>query len=134
MALVALTDDQKEQLRASTKFLPMIRYGVIRKATFWAVTTDPMALPGGQTTANAVRWAKSRSLSAKVLNAVDGIDNDTSFALLFLKNLTQAVWDNVAVQPFAADPVIVNMEANSATMIDAPLDAAFDDKIKYMVF
>ena len=134
MALVALNDDQKESLRASSKFTRMIRNGIIRKSNFWAITTDPMALPGGQSTANAIRWAKSRVIAARMLAAVETIDQDSSWPVLFLKNLSQAVWDNVAVNPFNADAVILNMEANSASMIDAPMDAAFDDKIKYMDF
>ena len=133
MATIALTDDQKEQLRASSKFLPMIRTGAYRKSNFWAITTDPTAVPGGQTVANIIRWAKSRSFSAQIINDPSTIDRDqNNFGSLFLINLTQAVWDNSV--SFNPDTVILNMEANSAAMIDAPMDSTFDNKIKYALF
>lgn len=110
----------------------MIRNGVMRKANFWAVTTVPTAVPGGQSDTTLIRWAKSRLISATALASPGSIDGDSSWQLYFLKNLTQAVWDNAV--GFNPDTVILNMEANSATMIDAPMDATFDDKIKYMVF
>lgn len=132
MATVALNDDQKDQLKGSNKFMKMIRNGVMRKANFWAVTTVPTAVPGGQSDTTLIRWAKSRLISATALASPGSIDGDSSWQLYFLKNLTQAVWDNAV--GFNPDTVILNMEANSATMIDAPMDATFDDKIKYMVF
>lgn len=134
MATVALTDDQKEQLRTSTKFIPMIRIAALNKSKFWAITTVPTAVPGGQTTANLVRWAKSRFLSAQMLASPSVIDGNINLQILFLKNLTQNVWDNVAVNPFNADAVILNMQANPATMIDVPMDTSFDDLIMYMTF
>jgi len=114
----------------------MIRNAALNKSKFWAVTTDPTAIPGGQTALNIIRWAKSRLISAQMLNSPQVIDGNTNLQILFLKNLTQNVWDNVAVNPFNADAVILNMETsgNAPTMIDAPMDTTFDDLIKYMVF
>lgn len=132
MATVALNDDQKEQLRASSKFLRMLRNGAMNKSKFWSVTTVPTAVPGGQSDPNLIRWAKSRFLSSQMLASPSVIDGNTNLQILFLKNLTQAVWDNAV--GFNADTVILNMEANTATMIDAPMDSTFDDLIKYMIF
>lgn len=133
MALIALTDDQKEQLRANSKFLPMIRNAAYRKATFWTVTTDPTAVPGGQTAANLIRWAKSRSMGAIINSNPAYIDsNQQNWGTYFLVNLTQAVWDNTA--QFNSDTVILNMEGNASTMIDPAMDSTFDAMIKYQQF
>lgn len=134
MAVVALNDDQKDQLKSSPKFLRMLRNGAMNKSKFWVITTVPTAVPGGQSDPNLIRWAKSRFLSSQMLANPRVIDGNLDLQILFLKNLTQNVWDNVAVSPFNADAVILNMEANVASMIDAPMDTTFDDLIKYMIF
>lgn len=138
MALVALTTDQKEQLKVSSKFNAMVRTGAALKANYWANTVDPgtpSSLPGGVgNTATYIRWAKNRRYSADVLNSPTTPETDPSFIAFFLQNLTQAAWDNTAIPVFNADSVIVDMEINRATVIDAAMDGAFDAKIKYVGF
>ncbi len=138
MASVALTVDQKDQLRQSTKFAAMIRNGSFSKATFWAINTSPTAVPGGQTDPNIIRWAKSRFFSVQVLQNPTMFETNTNYISFFLSNLTQSVWDQTAhPAPFTsavADAIIVDMEANAASFIDPAMDASFDNIIKYSPF
>jgi hypothetical protein len=138
MASVALTTDQKEQLKQSGKFSSMIRSAAFTKANFWAVTTVPTAVPGGQTDPNLIRWAKSRQFSVQVLQNPTMFESNINFVAFFLNALTQSVWDQVAhPAPFTsavADAIIVDMETNAATLIDPAMDSAFDTIIKYSNF
>lgn len=136
MALTALNVDQKEQLKSSSKFNAMIRSGAYSKATYWISTVDPgnvSSLPGGVgNTATYIRWAKSRDFAVQIYQNPSMPEGNSAFVSLFLQNLNQAVWDNAV----AFDPsiVILNMEANAATMVDPAMDAAFDAIIKYSPF
>lgn len=138
MALVALTTDQKEQLKASSKFNAMIRNGAYLKANFWINTVDPgtpTSLPGNVgTTAAYIRWAKSRCYAVQISSNPINAENDANFVALFLQNLTIAVWDNTAIPVFNADSIIVDMEINRVAAIDSAIDLTFDAKIKYSNF
>ncbi len=133
MATVALNVVQKEQLKTSSKFSAMIRSGAYSKANYWINTVDPGTvgtLPGGiGNTATYTRWRKSLSQAIQIFQNPSSPEGNPNFVNLFLQNLTQAVWDNAV--GFNADTVILNMEANAATMIDPAMDATFDAIIKY---
>jgi len=98
MSLIALTTDQKDQLKQSTKFPALMRSGAYTKANFWINTVDPgtpSSLPGGVgTTAAYIRWAKSRLYSVGILVNPSKAETDATLIALFLANLTQNVYEN----------------------------------------
>jgi len=106
MALLALTTDQKDQLKQATKFAAMIRSGAYTKANFW-IGLDPSVagtIPDGTgtfgNTAAYVRWAKSRLSSVGVLTNPSSAEGNLTLINLFLANLTAPAYDTGGVYYF----------------------------------
>lgn len=98
MTLVALTVDQKDQLKQASKFPAMIRSGAYTKANFWINTVDPgtpASLPGGVgNTAAYERWRKSKGFSTQIFQNPGMPEANSSLINFFISNLTQSVYEN----------------------------------------
>ena len=125
MALLALTTDQKDQLKQASKFAAMIRSGAFTKSTFWVgldpavASTIPDGLGGTGNTAAYKRWALSRLFSVGVLTNPSSAEANTTLINLFLANLTAPVNDTGGVYYFTTSLANANVGAtftnNSAT-------------------
>lgn len=129
MAQVILTDAQKELMKADASFQAEVKWAILNKAAFW-LGLDGTAIPGGQTAANLMRWAKSRHFAALVQqNPGLASPNDLLLNqfLIFVKNTT--VWDNAANTTAAA---VAYMLTNS--IFDTLADNWFDVQISTVPF
>lgn len=125
MALLALTTDQKDQLKQASKFPALIRAGAFTKSTFWVgldpavASTIPDGLGGTGNTAAYIRWAKSRLFSVGILSNPSSAENNQTLINLFLANLTAPVNDTGGVYYFTTGASNASVGAtftnNSAT-------------------
>jgi len=117
MALIALTTDQKDQLKQATKFPALIRSGAFTKSNFWVgldpavAGTIPDGLGGFGNTAAYIRWAKSRLFSVGILSNPSSAESNSTLVNLFLANLTAPVNDTGGVYYFTTSLANANIGA-----------------------
>jgi hypothetical protein len=121
---VTLTDEQRLEMRASTRFQDMVRAGMSNKALYWTNPDIVEAPPAG----DRLRWARSRNLGADLIHSPATLDNEKTYsqAAIFLKDKeVNPAADNTV---FVIDDVIDYMIANAA--FDTLADAIFDEQTK----
>lgn len=129
MALVVLTNQQKESLRSDIDFKEEVKWAVLNKAAYWK-GMDGSNVPGN----DRVRWAKSRQLAAQLqLNPsqVDpnyGNNQVVDRFLVYIKNIA-CLDDQVAF-----DPATVTAYLLTNNHFDAMADDWFNDQISTAVF
>lgn len=118
MALVALTNTQKNALRNHEAFKTQVEWAVLNKARYWS-QLDGASVPGN----NWIKWAKSRQFSTALLT--NGGVNVEDYVKLFLIYLTQEVYNSPAT--FDNDVVTAYMVTNN--VFESIADNVFDAKI-----
>jgi len=117
MALLALTTDQKDQLKQGSKFAAMIRAGAFTKSNFWvglapsAASTIPDGLGNFGNDAAYKRWSLSRAFSVGILSNPSSAEGNSTLVNLFLANLTAHVNDTGGVYYFTTSLANANVGA-----------------------
>lgn len=129
MALIVLTNQEKETLKNDTDFREEVKWALLNKAAYWK-GLDGTSVPGS----NWVRWAKSRSLAAQIqlnpsmIDPAQGNNQVVDRFLVYIKNIAchddQVVFDSATVTAY--------LLANSH--FEAMADNWFDDQISTTAF
>jgi hypothetical protein len=121
---IALTDEQRIEIRNSTRFQDMVRAGMSNKALFWTLQDTMTTPPAG----DYIRWARSRNLGADLIHSPATLETEKTYsqAAIFLKDKPVNPSDDETV--FILDDVIGYMIDNDA--FDTLADAIFDEQIK----
>lgn len=124
---VQLTDEQRITVRQSSRFQGLFQSAMYNKAEYW-LGQDGATPPGN----DRVRWAKSRSLGARLVNAPSALELPKSYdqAVIFLKSKSVNPSDDEEV--FDLDTVIDYMIEEN--MFDTLADNVFDEQIKVILF
>lgn len=123
MALVALTDEQKQALLITERYKTLAYWAVVDEARFWN-GQDGVSPPGG----DRIKWAKSRYMSVNNILRFMNVPEEYYKLLLALHDIP--VYDNAV--PFDANIVLDYMVANGT--FDTLAALAFDVKIKEILF
>ena len=133
MALVVLTNQQKEALKNDTDFREEVKWAILNQAAYWK-GLDGTAVPGGQTSPNLARWAKSRQLAAQItlnpaqIDPTQGNNQVVDRFLLYVKNIT--CYDDVV----AFDTATVTAYLLANAHFEAMANNWFDDQISSYAF
>jgi len=120
-AQTIMTDAQKDLLFADASYRQEVKWGLLNKASFWIGLNPLTSLPGGQTTANAERWRKSKLLGYTFQNNPTLAESDyyAKQFLIFVKNT--AVWQG------STSATVTYMLSNG--IFDTLADNAYDNAI-----
>lgn len=124
MANVALTEEQRLEMRNNDRFQGLIRSWMSNKSLYWINPAFETAHPNG----DAVRWARSRNLGADLIHVPESLQAERSYmqASIFLKDVPVNPSGDQTV--FVINDVINAMIASDA--FDALIDKIFDEQIK----
>lgn len=125
MAIVALTTDQRVNLEGNARFQNLVRMAIYNQANYW-VGLDGSSVPGN----DRIRWAKSRLLSAGIINNPTAIDFQSYLKQFVIKLKDIPVFDNA--NSYDEDAVLNYMLANSK--FDELADNVFNLRIQRIEF
>lgn len=124
MAIVVLTDSQKELLRIDPGYQQEVKWGVLNKAVYWQ-GQNGISPPGGTT-----RWAKSRAYAATIINNPVTAEAASIINQFLILNKDIPCVDNT--QPFSSTNVVTYLISNNS--FDAMADGWFDQHIQTIPF
>ena len=126
MALVILTDAQKDLLQNDNGFISECKWGILNKAAYWK-GLDGTAVPGGQTSAGLAQWRKSYDYAAQISANPSIAENQliVKSVLMYLKSIP-CVDSNISSQ-FTSSNSSQSATVVAQLLADSRLDAAADN-------